>query len=96
MKIEGLLGSLGEDGNYYEIRFRDCGDHCCIVVLKEENRYLGWWEWVTELCTTDAGFRDFFLYRSDLSKKFRRHPKVQKILKDPVTQLLMEVFDLQI
>jgi len=93
VEIEGRLGSVQKDGNYYEIRFCYVDDYSRIVVLKQEVPYNGWWQWVTDLYTTRS--RDFFLHDA-VARAFRRHPKVQEILKDPVTQLLMEVFDLQI
>jgi len=96
VEIEGRLGSVQKDGTYYEIRFRYLEDHSCIVVLKQDDPYNGWWKWITELYTTHERFRDFFLYDSSVARAFRRHPKVQEILNHPVTQLLLEVFDLQI
>jgi len=96
VEIEGRLGSVQKDGNYYEIRFRYVDDHSCIVVLKHDVPYNGRWKWITELYTTHERFRDFFLYDSIVALEFRGHPKVQEILNHPVTQLLMEVFDLQI
>lgn len=95
MKIEGHLGSVQKDGKYYEIRFRYIDNHSYIVVLKQDVPHKDeWWKWITTLYTTHERFRDFFLYDSSVARVFRRHPVVQEILNHPVTQLLMEVFEL--